>query len=114
VTHRAKAGVSRFCHCNFSLAQSFRLPYDPAVVSAQSFRLPYDPAVVSVSKKIEYQEYFLSNEVGSYVRLTTLPLSCSDRHEIWKPQTPGILRACPGIALPLIVLLTNCHFNNKL
>jgi len=29
--------------------------------------------------------------------LTTLPLSCAGCHEIWEPQTPGILRACPGL-----------------
>ena len=31
---------------------------------------------------------------GRYVRLTTLPPSCADCLEIWKPQTPGALRAC--------------------
>jgi len=30
-------------------------------------------------------------------RLTTLPPSCADCHEIWEPQTPGTLRACPGL-----------------
>jgi hypothetical protein len=27
----------------------------------------------------------------------TLPSSCVDRHEIWEPQLPGTLRACPGL-----------------
>ena len=31
------------------------------------------------------------------VGLTTLPPSCADRHEIWETQTPGNLRACPGL-----------------
>ena len=31
------------------------------------------------------------------VGLTTLPLSCADCHEIWEPQPPGTLRACPGL-----------------
>jgi hypothetical protein len=29
--------------------------------------------------------------------LTTLPLSCADCLEIWEPQPPGTLRACPGL-----------------
>jgi hypothetical protein len=35
------------------------------------------------------------------VGMTTLPPSCADCLEIWEPQTPGTLRACSGIALPL-------------
>jgi hypothetical protein len=31
------------------------------------------------------------------VGLTTLPPSCVDCLEIWEPQTPGTLRACPGL-----------------
>ena len=34
---------------------------------------------------------------GRCVRLTTLPPSCADCLEIWEPQTPGTLRACPGL-----------------
>jgi len=34
------------------------------------------------------------------VGLTTLPLSCADCLEIWKPQPPGTFRGCTGIALP--------------
>ena len=35
-------------------------------------------------------------KVGRCVELTTLPPSCADSIEIWEPQTPGNLRACPG------------------
>jgi len=46
-----------------------------------------------------YQEY-CPGEVGvkggRCVRLT-LPPSCVDCLEIWEPQTPGILMACPGL-----------------
>jgi hypothetical protein len=31
------------------------------------------------------------------VRLTTLPPSCVDCLEIWEPQPPVMLRACPGL-----------------
>jgi hypothetical protein len=34
---------------------------------------------------------------GRYVGLTTLPPSCADCLEIWEPQPPGTLRACPGL-----------------
>jgi len=34
---------------------------------------------------------------GRCVRLTTLPPSSADYLEIWEPQPPGILRACPGL-----------------
>jgi hypothetical protein len=43
----------------------------------------------------------LGGEGGRCVRLTTLPPSCADCLEIWEPQSPGILRACNVIALPL-------------
>jgi hypothetical protein len=34
---------------------------------------------------------------GRCVGLTTLPPSCADCLEIWEPQPPGTLRACPGV-----------------
>jgi hypothetical protein len=34
---------------------------------------------------------------GRCVGLTTSPPSCADCPEIWEPQTPGTLRACPGL-----------------
>jgi len=34
---------------------------------------------------------------GWCVGLTTLPPSCADCLEIWEPQTPGTLRAFPGL-----------------
>jgi hypothetical protein len=45
----------------------------------------------------EYQEYFLGCKGGRCVRLTTLSPSCADCLEIWQPQPPGTLRACPGL-----------------
>jgi len=32
---------------------------------------------------------------GQCVGLTNLPPSCADCNEIWEPQPPGTLRACP-------------------
>jgi len=43
---------------------------------------------------------FPGGKVGRCVGLTTLPPSCANCLEIWDPQTPGTLWACPGIALP--------------
>jgi hypothetical protein len=34
---------------------------------------------------------------GRCLGLTTLPHSCADCLKIWEPQTPGTLRACPGL-----------------
>jgi len=43
-----------------------------------------------------------------YLGLKTLPPSYDDCHEIWEPQPPGALRACPWIAL----LLTGVYFSS--
>jgi len=41
-----------------------------------------------------YQEYFLGVKD---VELTNIRSSCADCMEIWKPQSPGNPRACPGM-----------------
>jgi len=38
-----------------------------------------------------------ADEGGRCIGLTALPPSCADCLEIWDPQTPGTLRACPGL-----------------
>jgi hypothetical protein len=46
--------------------------------------------------------------------LATLPHSFADCFEIWEPQSPGTLRACHGIALPLplpLIQTYNQHLN---
>jgi hypothetical protein len=55
------------------------------------------PWVDSASNRNEYQEYFLEGKGGQYVGLTTLPPSCAHCLEIWVPQPPGTLKACPGL-----------------
>jgi len=40
---------------------------------------------------------FPDGKDGLCVGLTTLPPSSTDCHEIWEPQAPGTLRACPGL-----------------
>jgi len=40
---------------------------------------------------------FPGGKGGRCVRLTTLPSSCAECLKIWEPQTPGTLRACPGL-----------------
>jgi hypothetical protein len=60
--------------------------------------LPQDgPEVDSASNKNEYQEYFLGGNGGRCVGLITLPPSRADCLEIWEPQPPRTLRACPGL-----------------
>ena len=70
-------------HWNFSLTLSFRPHYGPGVDSA--------------SNRCEYQECFLGGKGSWCIGLTTLPPSCANCHEIWEPQPPGTLRACPGL-----------------
>ena len=43
------------------------------------------------------QEYCLWGKGSWCVGLTTLPPSCAECLEIWEPQPPGTLRACPGL-----------------
>jgi len=45
----------------------------------------------------EYQEYFLGGKGGRCVGLTNLPPSYADCLEIWEPQLPGTLTACPDL-----------------
>jgi len=81
---------SQWCHWNFSLTQSFQLYYG----------LGDD----STTNRNEYQEYFLGSKGSWCIGLITLPPSCDEGLEIWEPQPPGTLRACPGQyrdALPL-------------
>jgi len=47
--------------------------------------------------EIENQEYFLGGKGGRCVGMTTLPPTFADCLEIWKPELPGTLRACPGL-----------------
>jgi len=59
--------------------------------------------VDSVPKRNGYEEYFLMGKGGQCVGLTALLPSWADCHDIWEPQSPGTLRAFPGlygIALP--------------
>ena len=61
------------------------------------FRSHCGPGVDSASIRNEYQGYFLGGKGGRCVGLTTLPPSCADCLEIWEPQPPGTLWACPGL-----------------
>jgi hypothetical protein len=61
------------------------------------FRPHYGPRVDTASNRNEYQEYCQRGKGGRCVGLTTLPPSCADCHDIWEPEPPGTLRACPGL-----------------
>jgi len=51
----------------------------------------------SASNRNEYQEYFLGRKGSRCVGLTALSPSCADCLEMWEPQPPGTLWACPGL-----------------
>jgi len=59
----------------------------------------------SACNRNEYQEYFLGGEGSHCIGLRALPLSGAVCLEIWKPQPPGTLRACPGLCRDFITLL---------
>jgi hypothetical protein len=44
-----------------------------------------------------HQDYFLGSKGGRSVELTILPPVCFEWLEIWEPQPPGTLRACPAL-----------------
>jgi len=60
-----------------------------------SFRPHYGSGVDSASNR-RVPEMFPGGKGGRCVGLTTWPPSCADCLEIWEPQPPGTLRACPG------------------
>ena len=66
------------------------------------------PRVASASNINECQEYFMGSKGGRCVRLTNLPPSRAECPEIWEPQPPRTIRACPGLsrAYLLTYLLT--------
>jgi len=77
--------------------------------------------VDSTSNRNEYHEYFLG---GRGVRLTTLPPSCVDCLEVWKPYPPGTLSDCPDLYRDcctfsfifthfLCQYVTGCSFKSK-
>ena len=62
-----------------------------------SFQPRYDPEVDQTSNRNNYQGYFLVGKGGRCLGLTTLPPSYADCFYIWESQTPGTLKACPGL-----------------
>jgi hypothetical protein len=74
----------RWNHCNFSLTQSFRSHYGCGGST--------QPRTEMTTRNVS-----LRGKGGRGVGLTTLPPSCADCLEIWEPQPPGTLRACPGL-----------------
>jgi len=70
-TSRNVTRDSWWCHWNFHW---------------QSFRPPCGPGIDWASKRNEYQGIEL-----------TLPTSCTECPEIWEPQPPAALQACPDL-----------------
>ena len=81
-----------YCSTNRKVAGSI----PDAVIGIFHWHNPSGRTVALGCNRNECQEYFLGSKSGRCVRLTTLPPSCADCLEIWEPQPPGILGACPG------------------
>jgi hypothetical protein len=86
---------SRRFQWNFSLTQYF-WPY-------------YGHGVGLASNRNESQEYFLGGKGGRRIGLKTLAPSCSNCLEIWEPQPPGTLRACPGLNRDCFTFYIHTH-----
>jgi len=52
---------------------------------------------------------FPRDKGGRCVGLTTLPHSCADCLEIWEPETPGTLRAYPGLYWDCFTFHLTCY-----
>jgi hypothetical protein len=87
---------SRWFYWNFSLTKSFPPHCDSRVDSA--------------SNRNEYYGYLLGGKGGWCIGLTTLPPSCDDHLEIWEPQPPGTVRACPGLCRDCFTFLLVFQF----
>ena len=70
---------------------SLRFPHQDPI------RPPLLPHTRHMPCPYKYQHYFLGGKSGRCLGLTTLPPSCAICREIWEPQPPGNLRACPGL-----------------
>jgi hypothetical protein len=89
----------------------------------------YDPGFDTAASRKGDGAYLLwgggGGKGGRCVGLSTLLLSCADCHEIWEPQPPGTLRACPDLYLALLanknkgpqigggksIAIQRCHLN---
>jgi hypothetical protein len=81
---------------NVSLKNPMTPPaIDPGTVRLVAQRLNH--YATPGPSRSEYQEYFQGSKCSRCVLLATLPPSCADCHEIWEPQPPGNLRACPDL-----------------
>jgi hypothetical protein len=82
-------------HCATSRKVAGSIPH--GVTAIFHLHNSSDPGIDSASNRNEYQGYFLEGKGGRCLRLTTLPPSCADCLEIWKPQPPGALKAFSGL-----------------
>jgi hypothetical protein len=64
--------------------------------------------------KNDYQGYLLLGKDSQFVGLTTLPPSCAECLDIWEPQPPGSLWACPGLYRDLLYFNFQLQFPHLL
>jgi hypothetical protein len=95
----------RHCATNRKVASSIP-DYVTEILHWQSFRPHYGPGVTQPVPEMSTRNNSWGKG-GRCVGLTTLPLSCADCLEIWEPQPPGTLRACPGLQWDCFTLFMN-------
>jgi len=69
--------------------------FDPRTVQLIASR--YADYATRPTTEMNTRNISFGGKGGWCIGLTTLPLSFTDCLEIWEPQTPGTLRACPGL-----------------
>jgi len=72
----------------------------PAGIEPATFRFVaqrLNHCATAVPNRNQYQGYLLGDKGGRCLGLRTLPPPCTDRLEIWEPQSSATQRACTGI-----------------
>jgi len=71
--------------------------FEPTISASERPQIyALDRAATGTGNRNECQDYFLGSKGDQCEGLTTLT-PYDDCLAIWEPQTPGTLRACPGL-----------------
>jgi hypothetical protein len=100
--------------CLLVTSSTLKLPF-PQCQRPRCGIVGWGTALQAKRSRVRFPSLSFLSRFSRGVGLTTLALSCTDCLKIWDPQTPGTIRACPGIALLFfyphdkeIIRLTEC------